>query len=127
MKKVLGIIVKLILSILAGIYIFLNADILNAIIYGGICYGLLSYIQWIVSKREGSRISIKSLILSVLGAVVLLSLFTIAMNSILPNGIGGKIAAFLVIVMCIGFCVKDIKIIIQFFKKDKGNGEREGR
>lgn len=125
--KILGIVVKVILSIMISIYMLSDVSVIYAVVWGGIFYGMLSYIQWAVEKWRGSGKGIGSLVLYVLGAVVLLSLFTIAMNSILPNGIGGKIAAFLVIVMCIGFCVKDIKIIIQFFKKDKGNGEGEGR
>lgn len=121
MKEILGIAVKFILSVLAVVYFISKTGVMYGIICGGICYGLLSYIQWAVEKWRGLGKGIGLLVLYVLGAVALLSIFTIALNSILPNGIGAKIAAFLIIVMCMGFMVRDIKVIIQFLKKSRKN------
>lgn len=120
MKEILGMAVKFVLSILAGAYFISNTGVMYGIVCGGICYGLLSYIQWFISK---SGKTIGSLLLSILAAIVVLSLFTLGMNTILPDGIGAQIAAFLVIIMCIGFLIKDVKTIIQLLKKNTEEGE----
>ena len=119
--KILGIIVKILLSVLIGAYMITDGGVIYAVVWGGIFYGMLSYIQWAVEKWRGSGKGIGTLVLYVLGAVAILSIFAIAMNSILPNGTGAKIAACLIIVMCMGFMVRDIKVIIQFIKKSRKN------
>lgn len=56
-----------------------------------------------------------SLALKILAPLIILSIITVACNSIFPNGIGATIGGGIVVIICLVFVVLDVLTIINHF------------
>ncbi len=122
--KILGIIVKVILSIMLGMYMLSDSGVIYSLVWGGIIYGMLSFWAWYLKKRgfsfriwvgeKGLLMTLLSVALALFAPLIVLSLFATALNSILP-GIGMNIAGIVIIIICMIFILKDAETIIQIF------------
>ena len=145
--KILGIVVKVILSIMLSIYMLSDVSVIYAVVWGGLMYGVLSFSASYLKKsgfsftvwvgEKGFFMTLLSMALSLLAPLLVLSLFATAINSILP-GVGMTIAGGIIAIMCLVFIIKDVEAVIQIFnpsfkifksedKWDEEDGEGEGR
>lgn len=123
--KLLGMAVKAVLSLVAAIYFLTSSGILYALVMFGIIYGLISYYVWYFKKtgfsfsvwigEKGLMMTLLSLSLKILAPLIILSIITVACNSIFPNGIGATIGGAIAVIICLGFVVLDVLTIINHF------------
>lgn len=140
--KIFGIILKILLSVLAGTYMITGGGVIYAVVCGGILYGILSFCAWYLKKKgfsftvwvgeKGLFMTLLSVALALFVPLIILSLFVTVLNSILPV-IGMYIASIIIVIMCFVFILKDVEAIVQIFNpsfkifksKDVENGEGE--
>ena len=122
--KFLGMIIKAILSLVAGAY-FLSDSILTALVIFCVVYGLISFYLWYFKRtgfsfsiwigEKGFMMTLISLAIKVLAPIIILAIITITCNSLIPGEAGATVGGLIIVVICLGFLVLDVLTIIQHF------------
>ena len=136
--KLIGTIIKLILSTLACVYIFHGDTIIYQIVLFALCYGLITYYaycfrEWKESGFEfdasvfedGLFGGLLSIILTLCIPFITLLIPYWILGKIFGETIGGGIVIGIILVVCFGCLIVDIAEIIGVFKPDFSNSKKE--